>query len=276
MVRVWILILICHILFAQDLVKGREPDLLMSYAPGRKIEVHRASGISKAPMIMLIHGGGWSSGEPAQMRAWADTLSKLGYVCLSVQYTLSGEGLYPAAVKDLKAAIAFIHKNAAMVGGDKNKLALLGFSAGGQLASLLGTTWDSDLYGKDKTRIHAVVNMDGILAFIHPESGEGDDSKKPSAATRWFGYPKDFSTKHWEEASALNHVSEKTPPHLFLNSSVNRMQAGRREFQARLAQWNIYSEAHKFEDAPHDFCLKRPWLSDAVTYTHSFLKKVLP
>jgi pectinesterase len=118
--------------------------------------------------------------------------------------------------------------------------------------------------------------MDGILAFIHPDSGEGDDAKKISSATRWFGYPKSFSTLAWEEASALSHVSKYAPPYLFLNSSVKRMQAGQGEFQAALRSYGIYTEAHSFPHSPHDFCMRAPWFSESVAHTHAFLKKVFP
>jgi acetyl esterase/lipase len=245
-----------------------------SYAPNRYLDLYPAVSAKSAPLVVMIHGGGWQSGDKKDMKMWGDTLSSLGYPCVSVQYTLSGEGKYPAALLDLKEALVFVKKNAKSWGGDPDKLVLLGFSAGGQLAALLGATWHKELYGKSKVKIGAVIDMDGILAFIHPDSGEGDDSKRVSAATRWFGYPKSFSTLGWEEASPLRHASSFAPPYLFLNSGVKRMQAGQQEFQAVLRSHGIYTEAHTFPDTPHDFCMRSPWFTPAVDLAHGFIRKI--
>jgi pectinesterase len=123
--------------------------------------------------------------------------------------------------------------------------------------------------------VHAVVDIDGTLSFTHPESGEGDDSKKISAATWWLGYAKKDSLALWEEASPLTHAGPHTPPTLFINSSVARMHAGRDDYIKILDQYKIYSEVKTFENAPHSFCLFDPWFQPTVTYIDDFLKRVL-
>jgi pectinesterase len=126
------------------------------------------------------------------------------------------------------------------------------------------------------THVNAVVDMDGILSFTHPESGEGDDSKRTSAATYWFGYPKKGYEKIWETGSSLNYVSKSTPPTLFLNSSVDRMHAGREDYIKMLNGFNTYTEVHTFDGAPHGFPLFDPWFEPVVNYIDGFLKKVFP
>lgn len=244
-----------------------------------KTDIYSPAGQTGRPAILVIHGGGWASGDKAQLASLADTLARLGYVCFAVSYTLSDRGKYPAAVRDLQKALEWISQHGERYGANPRRIAILGFSAGGHLAALLGTTYHKDLYREGKTRkvsVAAVIDIDGILAFIHPESGEGDDSRRPSAATRWFGYPKTFSTLGWEEASPLTHVSAKTPPVLFINSSVARMHAGRDDFREILDRHAIYSEAHELLNAPHDFCLRRPWFSLTVQLSHRFLENVFP
>jgi pectinesterase len=122
--------------------------------------------------------------------------------------------------------------------------------------------------------VQAVVDVDGILAFIHPESGEGDDTKSLSAATQWFGTPKAESPALWQQASALTHVSAKTPPFLFINSSVARMHAGRDDFTRKLDAFGIYHQTHSFPDAPHSFPLFAPWFQPTLDYTAQFLDAV--
>lgn len=234
----------------------------------------------KRPAIILIFGGGWRTGNRTQLHPLAQRLASLGYICFTPDYRLSTEALYPAAVYDLKAAIKFIHENVEVYNVDPKKIAVLGFSAGGQLAALLGTTINKKKFEgktcnvKFSSAVNAIIDIDGILAFIHPESGEGDDSKKPSAATYWFGYSKTENPQLWTLASALSHVGRKTPPTLFINSSVERMHAGRNDFIKVLNKHHIYSEVKTFEDAPHPFPLFHPWFEPTVNYIDDFLKKV--
>lgn len=232
------------------------------------------------PTIIIIHGGGWRTGNKNQHYALAQRLADLGYVCFLPEYRLSTEALFPAAVHDLKAAIRWVRANAKTYGLDTNKIATLGFSAGGQLSALLGATAQvPSLEGIEgnlnySSKVNAVIDIDGILAFIHPDSGEGDDSKRTSAATYWFGYSKTENPVLWNEGSALTYVGKNAPPTLFLNSSVERMHAGREDYRAKLAPFSIYTEVHDFPDSPHGFCLFEPWFTPTVQYVDAFLKKV--
>jgi pectinesterase len=231
--------------------------------------------------ILIIHGGGWRTGNRAQHIPLAQHLATLGYVCFTPEYRLSTEALFPAAVHDLKAAIRWMRANAKTYNIDTNRIATLGFSAGGQLSALLSNTGDNPtLEGTVGTlghssKINAIVDIDGILAFIHPESGEGDDTRNTSAATYWFGFTKTENPDLWRQGSALTYISEKTPPTLFINSGVDRMHAGRTDYINKLTSYNIYSEIRTFADSPHSFCLFEPWFTPTVKYIDAFLKKIL-
>jgi len=232
------------------------------------------------PAVLMIFGGGWRSGERSHNTPTAKLLADKGYVAVSADYRLSTEATYPAAVYDLKTAVRWIRANSTKYNIDTSKLATWGCSAGGQLAALLGTTngdrkfEGSGEYQRFSSNIQAIIDVDGTLAFIHPESGEGDDSKGKSAATWWFGYSKTEKPELWHEAGPLNHLSPKTPPILFINSSVDRMHAGRNDAIKKLDSWGIYSEVHTFPDAPHPFWLFNPWFQPTVNYTINFLDRI--
>jgi pectinesterase len=211
----------------------------------------------------------------------AQQIASRGYVTVTVEYRLSTEAIYPAAVNDVKTAIRWLRANAKTFNVDTAKVAVWGFSAGGQLAALVGTTAGSELFpgnGKFKTysdRVQAIVDADGIVAFIHPESGEGDDSKRMSAATRWFGYNKEERPDLWHQASALTYTGQHTPPILFINSDVARMHAGRDDMVHKLDSLHIYNEVHAIPDTPHTFLLFNPWFETTLNFTVAFLDKVL-
>lgn len=232
--------------------------------------------------LVIVHGGGWRSGSRTQHYPLAQHLADLGYTCFTPEYRLSTEALYPAAVHDVKAAIRWVRANAKKFGVDTGRIAVAGFSAGGQLAALVGTTNGDPKFESTEclngfsSAVQAIVDLDGTLSFVHPETGEGDDSKKPSAATLWFGYGRKENTALWNEASPLAHVGAGTPPTLFINSGVARMHAGRDDFSAVLKTANIYTDIKTFADAPHHFPLFEPWFTPMVGYIDQFLKTVFP
>src|SRR5690606_481722 len=101
------------------------------------------------------------------------------------------------------------------------------------------------------------------------------DSRGTSAATYYFGYSKTENPELWVSAGALAHVSESSPPFLFINSREERMHAGREDFIEKLEGVNIYSEVHTFSDAPHSFPQMDRWFLPTVDLMDSFLKKTL-
>lgn len=244
-----------------------------------KLDVFQNSNLkdSLSVAIIIIHGGGWRTGNREQHHPMAQKLASLGYVCFTPEYRLSTEALFPAAIYDLKSAIKWVRANAMEYQIDTEKIVVAGFSAGGELASFLGSTPNMPLFEgeidqhKISSHVNAVINMDGILSFVHPESGEGNDIKKTSAATYWFGYSKNEKPLLWEAASALSYVGPKTPPTLFVNSSLDRMHAGRADYIKVLNKHDIYSEVLSFQTAPHSFVLYHPWFEPIVAKIDDFL-----
>jgi acetyl esterase/lipase len=215
------------------------------------------------PAVVLVHGGGWKSGDKSQMGSIASAMAAKGYSCFAIEYRLSPEAIYPAAVQDIKEAIQFIRKNAKQYNVDASRVAILGCSSGGQLATLIGTTNSTP-----SSTVQAIIDIDGILAFKHPESEEG------KAASLWLGGDYESKPEIWKEASALTHVNSKTPPILFINSDKPRFHAGRDDMIAILNQFLIYNEVKTIPNAPHSFWFYEPWFNTTIDYSVQFLDKV--
>lgn len=234
----------------------------------------------KQTAVIIIHGGGWRSGNREQHHQMAQKLASLGYMCFTPEYRLSTEALFPAAIYDIKAAIRWVRENAAKYNVNPNQIVALGFSAGGELAAFMGTTGNMPLFegvvtpSDSKSQVNAIIDIDGTLSFVHPESSEGDDSKNISAGTYWFGYARKENLKLWETASPLSYANDKTPPTLFINSSIARMHAGRDDYRKILTENGIYSEVHEFENSPHSFCLFNPWFEPTIQYIDNFLTHI--
>lgn len=256
-----------------SLASGKRKLLLDAFYPTQRNKTLQ-------PAILIIHGGGWRSGDKTLHHPLAQRLAELGYVCFTPEYRLSTEALYPAAIWDIKSALRWINRNAKKYEIDVSKIAVAGHSAGGELAAFMGATNGNPLFEGSggntmySSKVTAVIDIDGLLAFIHPESGEGDDSKRISAATNWFGYAKNDNPELWKQGSPLTYAGKSTPPTLFINSDVARMHAGREDYIKILTANNIYTEVLHFENSPHSFCLFDPWFEPTVKYIDDFLKKI--
>ncbi|NMM49701.1 alpha/beta hydrolase [Marinigracilibium pacificum] len=251
-------------------------DLVYSFqSRSLKLDFYSPKNISgKTPAILIVFGGGWKSGQKENLRPMAQRLATAGYVCVVPEYRLSPEAIFPAAVYDLKEAIKWIKSESGNLNIDTNKIAVLGCSAGAQLATLVAVTPDNSKLEsphskiKFSTRVNAMVNIDGIVAFIHPESEEG------KVAGEWLGGNQVEAHENWELASPLTHVDSTSPPILYINSSIPRFHAGRDDMIKILQQENIYFEVHTFDNSPHSFWHVNPWFEPTSQLVINFLIKV--
>ena len=205
-----------------------------------------------------------------------------GYVAVAVEYRLSPEALYPAAVHDLKAAIRWLRAHAARYQIDSTRIAALGCSAGGQLAALLGTTNENPAFegatGSPgySSAVQAVVDIDGVLDFnTADEIGSDSIAAKTKAASLWFGGTIYEKPHLWVEASPTTHVGPKSPPIAFINSALDRFHFGRDAMIQKLNAFGIYSEVHTIPNTPHPFWFFEPWFGTTCGYATAFLDKTL-
>ncbi|WP_291102665.1 MULTISPECIES: alpha/beta hydrolase [unclassified Flavobacterium] len=226
------------------------------------------------PAVILLHGGGWKSGDKSHMEPLAVEIASKGYSCFTVEYRLSPEAKYPAAIFDVKSAIQFIKTNAAKFNVDTSRVAVLGCSSGGQMAALVGATngdksfEEGNSIYKSSTNVQAVIDIDGILAFKHPQSKEG------TVASLWLNGNYDENPETWQSASALTHANKHNPPILFVNSDMERFHAGRDDMILILNKFGIYNEVKRINNSPHSFWLFQPWFDQTVVYTTQFLDTI--
>jgi len=98
----------------------------------------RPDAAAPRPAILHIHGGGMISGRAQNMTTFCQTIAaEFDCLLVNVDYRLSPETPYPGPVEDNYAALAWLHRNAAGLGVDRSRIAVMGESAGGGLAALL-------------------------------------------------------------------------------------------------------------------------------------------
>lgn len=246
------------------------------------LDLFRPAKPGKYPVLLLVHGGGWRSGNKSMDIPLAQQIAAKGYVTATIEHRLSPEALHPAAVYDIKAAVRFIRANAKKYGINPKKIAIAGSSAGGQLASLVGATVGVEKFDGNEgnpgvsSAVQAIIDIDGVLDFNTPdEKGKDEETAKRSAGALWFGTTFNQSSEKWIEASPIQYVGKNTPPILFINSALPRFHFGRDSVIAILSKHKIYTEVHTIENTPHPFWLFHPWFEPTVKYMTDFLDKIL-
>ena len=223
------------------------------------------------PIVLMIHGGGWRSGDKSHFLDIAKILAENGIACATVSYRTSKTALYPAGMIDIENALAFLINNAQTYSLDVSRLGLMGGSSGAHMASLLGLR----LNQANPDLVDVVVNFDGV---VETES-EGvryyeDRPGKLSYLALWLGGRTVDEPDLWREVSPLNYVDKNAPAFVFMNSAQPRFHFGRDELVEKLNSFGIPSLIHEIPDTPHTFWLFRPWLDEALDHLIPFLKGI--
>lgn len=150
-----------------------------------------------APVIVLVHGGGFAFGDQAMpiIQPVIESALSHGYAVVSVDYRKSSEAVFPAALSDVKAAVRFVKAHAAEYGFDPNHIAVWGESAGAYLSLMTALTpeipelnGDVTDYGGVSSNVQALVSFYAPVEFytLYEEAGK-PDSAADSFESRFLG-----------------------------------------------------------------------------------------
>ena len=197
----------------------------------QKLNLYLPAGDGPFPVVLNIHGGGFKFGDRSMVSAaLGQALLDAGYAIASVDYRLSGEATFPSAVQDVKAAVRFLRANAAEYKLDPDKIGAFGFSAGGNLASMLGTTgdvaeFDDPALGNEgvSSRVQAVVDWYGPTDFSQMDAqakaqGCGTSDQKHGAAdsfeSLYLGATVSEASELVQKANPISYITPDDPPFL--------------------------------------------------------------
>ncbi len=227
--------------------------------------------------IVLVHGGGWRSGNKSNFYAMANLLAQRGYAVFTPEFRLSPEAQYPAGLVDVSDAIAWVKSQASGFHVDRNRIALGGESSGGQMAALLAYSAARGTFKsrpEDDTQVSALIDLDGVLDFLSPLALQYENAAgAQSVAALWLGGAVEQARDRWQEASAVQYLGENSPPTLVIGSGQPRFTAGIDQVRDTLRRHGIRCEFFAFETTPHAFWLFEPYLSQVVDRMDEFLRK---
>jgi acetyl esterase/lipase len=137
------------------------------------------AGNGPSPVLIYIHGGAWMIGDKAvgfQLEE-IPTIAAAGYFIASIDYRLAPDYPFPAMIEDAKCAVRFLRAHAQELQINPDKIGVLGVSAGGHIASLLGLAdetagWETGQYLEQSSRVQAVVDLWGPSDFTDPAFAE--------------------------------------------------------------------------------------------------------
>lgn len=257
-------------------------DLEYGAAGGEKLllDVNVPDGAGPFPVAIVIHGGGWGSGDKSGSKnpGGGDDITPLfqpltdaGCVWFSINYRLAPAHRWPACFDDVQTAIRWVKAHAAEFKGDPRRIALVGHSAGGHLACLAAVKAEED------TRVQAVVGFAPPTDLEQELPARGGLSL---ALQNLHGRPKEVTPEALEilrATSAITHVKTVLPAFLLVHGmadkSVPFVQS--LNFQAKIHGTGGVCDIVKLEGAPHGLLKWTDFKPDWPAVVSAWLKRAL-
>lgn len=179
------------------------------------LDVYTPPGGGLRPVMLVIHGGGWDSGDNSQLPEWNHRWAARGWVVVAINYRLAPGHPWPAQREDALAAIRWVKDNAARLGADPHRIVVLGRSAGGQIATAVA-------YGAHDPDIRGVIALYAPhdMPFAWSVSREDDALNSINLMRQYLGGPPDDTPARralYESASGQLLAEKDSPATLLLH-----------------------------------------------------------
>jgi len=180
------------------------------------------------PLAVYIHGGGWSAGDKLKDDYYNLVKPKLlaqGVAVASIDYRFAPRDLFPAQIIDVAYAVRYLRSNAKKKRIDPDRIAAFGSSAGGHLASLLGTVdrsagFDVGALKSVSSKVKAVVAISGVSNLTDPAFPEATDAGIQAAFGVRGGTPSDPALT---KGSPIAYVSRGDAPFLVVHGTADAL-----------------------------------------------------
>lgn len=172
-----------------------------------------------SPLVIHIHGGGWSRGTKESQTDF-DAFFRLGFAVANIEYRLTGQATAPAAIEDARCALIYMTRHARELHIDTNRIVMMGSSAGGHLALMAGLLqndhrFDGNCPGTD-VKVVAVIDKYGITDVHDWATGP----VRSKSAEAWLG---SRGLAYAAEVSPLTYVKRSSPPVLVIHGDADKV-----------------------------------------------------
>lgn len=284
-------------LFAADLTCNPPPqvpelseyrsDLNINYTTVQKsqlkLDIFRPNGNGPFPVVVLLHSGAWAINDKTEMANVAKVLTLSGYAAIPVNYRLARvyKNNFPAAVQDVRCAVQWIRANASQYQLKSDEIVAMGISAGGHLASMLGTSADEQdfnnvecIYQDQPATVSAAISISGPQDFTVEVTPTVEQFL---IMYNFLGHAPQSNFWLQQQASPTHYVSQNTPPFLLIHgtndtlvpASQSRVMRDKlQEYQRPVKLLEIFGKGHEIIDILRqqptslEYCAVIPFLKE--------------
>ena len=187
-------------------------DVAYGPEPEQRFDLHAPPGAQAAPLILMVHGGGWIRGDEEMGRVVDNKVSRWlprGIAFVSINYRMQPKAPPLEQARDVARALAYVEKNSARLGVDRSNIVLMGHSAGAHIATLLAL--DGDYLAAEGLRpagaVRGVVGLAGPYDFLPLRSRTLQAIFGPEST--------------WPASQPVNHVARGAPPMLLATGDAD-------------------------------------------------------
>ena len=238
-------------------------------------------GAGPFPAVVYIHGGGWRNGSKEAFQRQAAYMATKGFAGACIEYRLSGEAVYPAALDDAKAAVRWMRLNAKRNRMDPGRIGAAGGSAGGHLAAMLGTTGGLTRFEGNSGNSGVSSSVQAVAAF-NPvldlsTLGKQFDNEATRTIALFLGKSWNEAPELWADASPFTHVGPASAPMLLLHGDADTTVPYEQSVAmlARLKAAGVDACLYPAKAANHGFFNAPPWFVPALEQMEKFFVRVL-
>jgi acetyl esterase/lipase len=199
------------------------------FGAATSMDIYLPAGNALArPTVLFIHGGSWKGGDKNHFFDMGPRLADSGFVGASINYRLIPDGVFPLDAKDCICSLAFLRAHADEYGIDPDRIAVMGYSAGAHLASLVGVAADDPELAPDCDA--AAGQPVALPAVVISGSGPQDMREfwrnlgsDKSVVENIFGGSPNALPDAYDLGSPITHVRPDAPPYLLMHDVIDRI-----------------------------------------------------
>ena len=228
-------------------------------------------GLKNKPVVVFIHGGGWTKGDKDAVTHQVFKVAQKGFVGVTISYRLMSEGSFPNCIEDVKEAIRFLKSKQGDFPIDVNRIGVWGYSAGAHLALMIALspedTFDSNTYTNYDSKIKSVMAVSAPTDFVSRVQNKG-------TLTQFSDY-QNTSIEFQKEVSPITYVNKNQIPVYLLHGTEDLIVKPfhYKNFEVKCAKAGVDNfQLFEFEAAGHMFYFKQQ--KDVKPIFEEFLKSL--